>query len=371
MLLARIQKDLFDFTQQEDPEDFGPLLNFWYRANSPALSAALVDKPGLKLIIDAPSISSLEQMTRKLFLLADTVVLRGLSPRPSRDIELLEPGHWTPTGGYKPGYFDEVIEQLKKLRPSPLTLTAPTPYWSSTSKTLKSGIPVAYAMDMSGGTPREIVQWIGGPARPLLESGNLVYAPFIPSIEMEHEFIRQNVDISAYFSASPCFHHTADWLTRQQLDALFALQIPFLESIDLDTLARIKSDYHDEFEAFSRAMLDSLNAVKDKIGTEQFSSEVRHIQRNLIDAGVSDVEKTFKKVSALFSLRKKGVFVGLLGLNAAAYLGAPELFLASGLTAAGVKIVADKIDELKEQNQLREFKSYFLWKVAREVRKSH
>lgn len=368
MLLSRIQRDLFDFTQQEDPEDFGPLLNFWYRANSPAISAALIEKPGLKLIVDAPSIRSLEQMTRKLFLLADTVVLRGPSPEPSRDIELLEPGHWIPTSGYKPGYIDEVIEQLTRLRPSPLTLIGPTPYWSSTSKTLKSGIPVAYAMDMSGGTPREIVQWIGGPARPLLESGHIVYAPFIPSIEMEHEFIRQNVDISAYFNASPCFHHKADWLNKQQLDALFSLQIPFLEGIDLDTLAKIKCEYHDEFESFSRAMMDSLNAVKEKVGTEQFHSEVRHIQRNLIEAGVSDVQKTFKKVSALSSLRKKGMFAGLLGLNAAAYLGAPELFLASGLTAAGVKMVSDKIDELKEQNQLREFKSYFLWKVSREAK---
>jgi hypothetical protein len=368
MLLARIQRDLFDFTQQEEPEDFGPLLNFWYRANSPAISAALVEKPGLKLILDAPSTRSLEQMTRKLFLLADTIVLRGLSPEAPRDIECLEPAHLTPTGGYKPGYIDEVIEQLRNLRPSPLTLAGPNPYWSSTKKTLKSGIPATYAMDMSGGTPKEIVQWIGGPARSLFESGHFVYAPFIPSIEMEHEFIRQNVDIFAYYNASPCFHHNADWLNKQQLDALFSLQIPFLEGIDLDTLAKIKCEYHDEFESFSRVMMDSLNAVKEKVGTEQFHSEVRHIQRNLIEAGVSDVQKTFKKVSALSSLRRKGMFAGLLGLNAAAYLGAPELFLASGLTAAGVKMVADKIDELKEQNQLREFKSYFLWKVSREAK---
>ncbi|KRD25108.1 hypothetical protein ASE39_23645 [Acidovorax sp. Root267] len=82
MLLSRIQRDLFDFTSQEDSEDFGPLLNFWYRANTPALSAALTAQPGLKLIVDAPSTRALEQMSQKLFLLADTIVLRGLSPEP-------------------------------------------------------------------------------------------------------------------------------------------------------------------------------------------------------------------------------------------------------------------------------------------------
>lgn len=368
MLLARIQRDLFDFTSQEDPEDFGPLLNFWYRANTPALSAALTAQPGLKLIIDAPSVRSLEQMSQKLFLLADTIVLRGLSPEPPRDLELLEPHHLTPTSNYKPGYIDEVIPQLEKLRPSPLTLMGSTPYWSSTSKTLKNGLHAAYATDMHRGTPREVVQWISGPGRPLLESGRLSYAPFIPSLEMEQEFLRKRIDLSAYFNTSPCFHHSADWLTKQQLDVLFSLQFPCLDGLDLDTLARVKYDYHEEFESFSRLMLNSLNTVKAAVDTEQFAAEVRNVQRNLIDAGVSDVEKTFKKISALSSLRKKGMVVGLLGLNAAAYLGAPELVLVSGLAASGIKMVADKIDELKEHNQLKEFKHYFLWKVSHEAR---
>lgn len=368
-LLARIQRDLFDFTGREDPEDFGPLLNFWYRANTPALSAALTAHPGLKLIIDAPSVRTLEQMTQKLFLLADTIVLRGLSPEPSRSAEQLEARHLTPTSNYKPGYIDETISKLEKLRPSPLTLAGPTPYWTSTKKTLKGGLDAAYAVDMYQGTPQEIVQWISGPGRRLLESGRLAYAPFVPSLEMEHEFLRKGVDLSAYFNTSPCFHRSADWLTKQQLEVLFSLQFPYLDGLDLDTLARVKHDYHEEFESFSRLMFDSLSTVKAVINTEQFAAEVRNVQRNLIDAGVSDVERTFKKISSLSSLRKKGVAVGLLGLNAAAYLGAPELFLVSGLAASGIKMVADKVDELKEQNQLKEFKHYFLWKVGREARR--
>lgn len=371
MLLARIQRDLFDFTSQEDPADFGPLMNFWYRANTPALSAALTAQPGLKLIIDAPSVLALDQMSKKLFLLADTIVLRGLLPEPPRDLELLEAEYLAPTSSYKPGYLDEVIPQLEKLRPSPLTVTGPTPYWTSTAKTLKNGLHVAYAMDMHRGTPREIVQWVSGPGKQLLESGRLAYAPFIPSLEMEHEFIRQKVDLSAYFNTSPCFHHSADWLTKQQLDVLFSLRFPYLDGLDLNTLAQIKQDYQGEFQTFSHLIFDSLSIVKSAVDTEQFATEVRNVQRNLIDAGVSDVEKTFKKISALSSLRKKGMAVGLLGLNAAAYLGAPELFLVSGLAASGIKMIADKIDELKEQNQLKEFKHYFLWKLGHEAKSVH
>lgn len=368
MLLARIQRDLFDFTSQEDPDDFGPLLNFWYRANTNALSAALTAQPGLKLIIDAPSVRSLEQMSQKLFLLADTIVLRGLSPSQQRDLPALEPEYLAPTSAYKPGYIDDVIADLQKLRPSPLTLMRSAPYLTSTVKNLKSGLQASYAMDMHGGTPKEIVKWVSGAGRPLLETGRIVYAPFIPSLEMELEFIRKEVDLSAYFNTSPCFHHGTDWLTRHQFDTLFSLQFPCLDGLDLDTLAKVKQDYRIEFESFSRLMLDSLNTIKAAVDTEQFASEIRNVQRNMIEAGVSDVEKTYKKISAMSALRKKGVAVGLLGLSAGAYLGAPELLLVSGLAASGIKMVADKIDELKEQNQLREFKHYFLWKVTHQAK---
>lgn len=368
MLLGRIQSDLFDFTNREDPDDFGPLMNFWYRANTTVLSAALTAHPGLKLIVDVPSVQSLEQLSKKLFLVADTIVLRGLSSKQQN--EQLVPDLLTPTAGYKPGYFDEVVGDLKNLRPSPLTLMEPTPYLTSTIKTLRNGQQAQYATQMGGGTPREIVEWLSNRGRQLLVSGRFTYAPFIPSLEMEQEFIRKGVDLSAYFNTSPCFHHNTDWLTKQQLDVLFALRFPYLDGLDLDTLSRIKDDYRDEFESFSRMMLNSLNSVKVAADTEQFAAEVRNIQRNMIDAGVSDVEKTFKKISSLSSLRRKGMLVGLLGLNVAATLGAPELFLVSGLAAGGVKMVADKIDELKEQNQLKEFKHYFLWKISHEARGS-
>jgi hypothetical protein len=363
MLLERIQRDLFDFTAGEDPDDFGPLLNFWYRANTPALSAALVTHPGLKIVVDAPSIRSLERMTQKLFLLADTIVLRGLSEAPAATQKPYRAEYLTPIADYRPGYLNDIIDELQSLHPSPLTLLKGHPIWTSTTKTLRSGSPAAYAVDMQGGTPADIINWIGGPARPLLESGRLVYAPFVPSLEMEREFLRNRVDLSAYFNTSPCFHHNLDWLTAQQLDVLFSLQIPFLDGIDLDTLGRVKQDHRDAFESFSRLMLDALNTVKSSIDTGQFAADVRNVQRNLIDAGLSDVDKTYKKLTAMSSLRKKGMLVGLVGLNAAAFLGLPQMAIVSGLAAAGVKMVADKIDELKEANQLRELKNYFLWKL--------
>ncbi|WP_174919096.1 hypothetical protein [Burkholderia lata] len=75
MLLSRIQQDLFDFTER-DPDDFSGLVEFWYRANSEALSAALMAHHGLNLILNVRSFSNFETLAKRLFLLADTLILR-------------------------------------------------------------------------------------------------------------------------------------------------------------------------------------------------------------------------------------------------------------------------------------------------------
>lgn len=59
MLLARIQQDLFDFTER-DPEDFPGLVEFWYRANSEVLSAALTAHQGLNFILNVKSFNQID-----------------------------------------------------------------------------------------------------------------------------------------------------------------------------------------------------------------------------------------------------------------------------------------------------------------------
>src|ERR1700693_4676832 len=75
MLLSRIQRDLFEFTGS-DPDDFAGLVEFWYQANRPATSAALASQPGLNLIMNVSSFAAFEQLSKKAFLIADTLVLR-------------------------------------------------------------------------------------------------------------------------------------------------------------------------------------------------------------------------------------------------------------------------------------------------------
>jgi len=362
MLLSRIQRDLFDFTER-DPDDFAGLVEFWYRANSEALSAALTAHRGLNLILNVRSFDNFEALAKRLFLVADTLILRD-----TRDWASDAGGYCdmpVPTGPYTPGFLADTMDELRQLRPSPLTLlNRPDLYWTSEAKTLNNGLHVAYAGSDYHPIPAEFLTWIGGPGRDYLRTGQVVYAPFIPPLAMELEFLKNEVDLPRQFGATSLFHQRHEWLSDDRLHALLSLQVPVLDGLDIATLTSVKQDNYDAFNLFSRSLMDSVNGIKSAFGTEGFAREVRSIQRNQIDAALSDVEKTVGRINQSRALRKQGTLIGWLGLNAAAYLGSPEASIITGLATGVAAMVRERAENLKEQGALADKKGYFLWRLS-------
>lgn len=361
MLLSRIQQDLFDFASH-DPDEFSGLVEFWYQSNSEALSAALTAQPGLSLLVNVSNFHYFESLAKKLFLMADTLILRDARKWTAEEMGYMDMP--VPISNYQPGYFKELSGQLKNLRPSPLTLLHRSQlYWTSTTKMLNNGHQIAYAGGHHNSIPLEFKEWIATTGRNYMETGRIVYAPFIPSLEMELEFLRAGVVLPDYFNATPCFHQNYDWISSEQTKALLSLKIPFLDGLDIQTISEVKQDYRDEFGAFSRSMLDSINGVKSLIGSEDFLREVKNIQTNQIDAALSDVGKTIRRIEASRALRRGGILTGLLGLNGAALLGAPATAIVTGLAASSAALVMEKVTHMKEQGELKDKKGYFLWKL--------
>jgi hypothetical protein len=363
MLLARIQRDLFDFTDR-DPDDFQGLVEFWYLANSEALSAALTAHAGVNLILNVDSFTNFEALAKRLFLVADTLILRDTRTWAADTAEFRTIPMPVDEHEYRPGFIPEVADELRSLRPSPLTrLYRPTLYATSTTKTLNNGLHVAYAGWDYHSIPSEFLDWIGGPGRNYMKTGQIIYAPFIPPLSIEREFVKNEVDLPQTFGAHSLFHQNHDWLADDSLRALLSLRVPFLDGINIETISAIKKDNYDAFSSFSRSLMDSVNGIKSAFGTENFEREIRSIQRNQIDAALSDVDKTFRRIKRSRALRKEGILIGLLGLSAAALFGAPAAMLISGVALGVANMVRERADQLKEQGDLSDKKGYFLWKL--------
>lgn len=363
MLISRIQSDLFEFIDK-DPDEINGLVHLWYRANSNALSAALTKQDGLKLIVNISDFSEFENLSKKLFLVADTLILRDLRKRTEK--EMLSGVFPEPIGNYISNYYEELKDELSNLKPSPLTLLdhPAQSYASSTTKKLNNGLHVWYTLQFSHCIPQEFINWITSTGRDYMKTGTIIYAPFIPPIDFELEFLKKNISLPAYFNATPCFHQNFEWLDEKSLHSLFSLRFPFIENIDIDTISKVKQDNYDEFKNFSSSILQSIEEIKGSFGTADFLKEVKYIQRNLIDDNVSSIEKKIKRIENITSLRKLGIITGLIGVNAAMYLGAGAASLSTGLSSTAIAMIMNKIAELNSMGDLKDNSSYFLWKLG-------
>jgi hypothetical protein len=166
-----------------------------------------------------------------------------------------------------------------------------------------------------------------------------------------------------YFNAAPTFHQKYDWLSPDHTRALLSLQFPFLDGLDIETISKVKEDHRDEFLTFSRTLLSSIGGIKSAFGSEGFVREVKYIQKNQIDAGISDVKKTVKNIRTHGTWQKGAILTGLVGIDIAVFLGVPVTTVATGLAASGVAMIAAKIAQLKEHGELKAKSPYFLWEL--------
>ena len=79
----------------------------------------------------------------------------------------------------------------------------------------------------------EFVSWISTSGRSYMKTGQVVYAPFIPPIDWELEFLKNEINLPDYFNAAPTFHQNYDWLSSDNMRALLSLQFPFLHGLDM------------------------------------------------------------------------------------------------------------------------------------------
>lgn len=291
------------------------------------------------------------------------LILRDLRKR-TRDEMLFGP--FPVFDHYKPKYYDSLKDELKSLKPSPLTIVDNVGggFWLADEKKLNNGYTAHYVAGISHCIPKEFITWISNNGKEYLKTGTIIYAPFIPPIEHELEFLKNNISMPSYFNATPLFHERYDWLDDTSFNSLFALKFPFIENLDIATISKVKEDNYDEFKNFSSSILKSVNRIKGLVGTTEFMKEVRYIQKNEIDDNISKIEQKVERISKVSALRKLGVVTGLVGLNAAMYLGAGLPTLTTGLAASIVAMIMDKAAELKEVGEIKDNSSYFLWKLG-------
>lgn len=354
-VLAELHNDLFEFANLHDTQKKG-LIDEWYSSNYLNLSCALKNSDGFKLLLNVENFNDFEKYCKKLFLFADILVLRDIKRRKKEEYEMIE----LPVTNL----YDKDYTELKDKKIPPIHIPPPQAgYWTSSTIKLKDGHEVPLAIKFNSYFPSESYDWMLGSGKQYLKTGQIVYAPFIPPIEVEQEFLKHGVNMPSFYDTQPLFYKDYDWIDKKSFSSLLMLNLPTLENTSISTLEQIKKDHYDSFKLFRNNILDSIQNIKAQFGSEDFLREIKYIQRNKIDDNLDKLEIKLKKIQKMRPLRKAGACIGLAGINIVGWLGLSEVLPITGLASGLAGIIAENIQRMKENSELEENPSYFIWKL--------
>ncbi len=142
------------------------------------------------------------------------------------------------------------------------------------------------------------------------------------------------------------------------------LSLPFVDGISVPLLAKIITDDPETFGNFrktiSSALLEALNAR----GSEDFSRELKRIQRDIIDDGISKLNgklDDFKKMRLArfgqYAVRSIRIAIGLYFMFSPAAL--------AGLFTTSIGSIFIEIEKrIAEKREMKENPMYFIWKIG-------
>lgn len=357
-----ITKSLYDLRSLRDDEgkkiwEDRHLTSLWYGLVGEDLAKTFRAQEGSKLIINGDEISHWDAAARTALILADFIAIRDTRPTPDdkKEVIMSHIPQWS--------LYNKAM--------------VPEPDFPILLKSFETGMLASDGMEVKGKgyaagslyLPKifedEIYTWLFGEGMKFQKSGRVIFAPFIPDLPVELEFLKNGVSISKQFDAESLWSTKIDWLNSDNILALSNLDIPKLNQISIEDMLRVKEDYHDEFLAFSRSIMKGITMIKSASDDEGFLRECRSIQRDLIDDQIDKMTSRLRHISAMRWAGIAGVSVGIAGLTFSGISSANLPSLVTGMASATAGGIAVAAAQYKEQFGLKENPMHFLWRLKK------
>lgn len=336
------------------------LFDNWYESNFINLISAIKNTDGFKVLLDINSFHNLENYCKKLFLLTDVIVLRDAIQRIDGEFENV----FMPIA--ESAYLDKQYIDVDSFPPIVISPPQGCGNWTGSKTLLNNGEEAQLAWKFASFFSRQVYDWIlSRNGRKYIETGQIAYAPFIPPINVELEFLKKGFNVSESFDVQTLYCNEYDWLNENHLYSILNLNIPTVEYVDIETLKRIKDDNYDSYQFFRNDLLASINQIKSSMGTADFHRELRYIQKNRIDDNLDKLNIEMKKLKRMSALRKVGLTLGVIGLDFSFFDGTLASIPILETAALGIE---EAIATLQEKGQLKTNPSYFLWKVKNSIK---
>lgn len=358
LTLQDIIGSLYELRGLRDPEGKSlwsdkQLVSFWYKMTSEDLAHTFKAQKGLKFILNGDKVSNWKNAAEALFPIADFIAIRDTRPT-EQEVGTCFMPQW-------PLYDRKNIQRSE--RPFLLKALGENGYWANDKIEIAGKGSVAGMLYFPQIFKEEVYGWLFRDGRTYHETGRVIFAPFIPDYEIEKEFLKNGLSIPRMMDADPIWDETHDALNEQDVMALVALNIPKLHGLSFENAKKIREDYRDEFERFSRSIVKAITSIKASSDNENFFRSCRSIQRDLIDDNIDKLNTRYKQISLMKWAGYAGIAVGVTALKFSGIHAGDIAKLTTGLAPSVAGAISVAASKYKEQFGAYENPMHFLYRL--------
>lgn len=381
-----------------DPEARVPLIDFHFKSSFDDYLDAIKDVTGRKMLVFSNSVDDMRATIRRLMLISDSMMfnINTYDSAPHLSVFALPDSLASPVLGVAPiivpGDNDTIISRLPtasemaeiliQIMEHPQDFDNPESIlgfeWNhqntgwqrtqfarvsdplSNKKGEKCHAVIGFTHDYSPDT----YDWILGEARQLMLDGYLAFAPFIRS-SPEPESLGERLQKAKLSSTKLTTKDDELTLRTGTIHPLALLDVPYLENVPLELLAKALRDEGESLRTFRRIVDRALEDVSKLKELSEIKKEITRLKRELLEDELDRVGRLCQRLSRMKSFAAVSAVVTTAAITAVGAMNVdlPTLILTS---SAGVTTTLKELVEIYEQQkEIKNSPMHLFWKLGR------
>ena len=335
-----IYDELFYWVDRKGKDYFFSVSDHFYRSRSGLLAGTLANLPGTKLLVGVDSAKELDLVVRKYALMYDYIIIRHRTFTPPQGIILdAMPADFSGFG--KPDYIDRYEKEFPKGLPFPHLRSAPH----------RDEI-------------KDFHEWVMGPGKSWLRDGNVIYAPFLVSSDVEMEAYKDEVSFSNYYFAARVFPAEDEgWVAFS--DIVKDLMLPSITGCSADWITNFREDNHTSLDGFRGYLFELIDQSVTFDGDKtKYRSQVDTISKKIVEE-LERIKTTIKNQKVITSTKNKDLTFDMIPIVVSFFTGLPPWATMLTLAPAARHFVINLVENFKTMKEFKKSPLYIMTKLKK------
>ncbi len=333
-----IYDELFYYIDKKGKDYFISVSDFYYRSRSGLLTGVLANLPGTKILVGVDSAIDLDAKVRKLSLMYDYVIIGHRTYTPPQGL-IFDSAPADFAGFGKPDYIDKYERELSKDWLFPHLKSAPH----------RSQI-------------EDFHEWVAGPGRSWLTDGNVIYAPFLISSDVEMEAYKDEVSFSQYYLDAKVFPAEDERFVAFS-DIVSNLTLPAIIGCSADWLSKFREDNLNSLDTFRNYLFQLIDkSISFDGDSSKYKKDVESLNEGIL-ADLTDLRDKLKNQKIITTPKNKDIAFDLIPIAVSVFTGLPPWATALTLIPSARHFVQNIVESYKAMKEIKKSPLYIMTKL--------